>query len=196
VSELAIKTSIPWHSAPLRRALEVIESTVAGMGDEEMTWAPEGKWSPALILEHLSLAFHVTTKASRRMLRLPKPDVRPATPKERFWTFLFLKGNYFHSGTVAPKMVCPKGMSPQEAKEAIRMKLIEMDKTLQECEEKFGGSVDFLVHASLGPLTVREWCKFSYLHTRHHMKQIRGLRQRMTHVAGANRDGSSRPAAA
>jgi DinB superfamily len=193
MSEPATNASIPLRSPHLRRVLQVIHSSIAGMVDEQMTWAPEGKWSSAHILEHLSLAFLVTTKGSRWVLRQAKPEIRAPTPGDHLRAFLVLKIGYFPFGAQAPKMVVPRGMSPQQAKDAILTNLIEMDRTLQQCEEKFGSNVNFMIHASLGPLTIRQWCKFSYLHTRHHMKQIRGLRRRMTGDVRAKSDGSGWP---
>jgi hypothetical protein len=176
--EAAMNTSI-FHSRFLKRALEAIDAAVAGMADEQMTWAVEGKWSSARILEHLSLAYLVTVKASRMVLRQANPDVRDPTWKERLKVIIGVKIGYLPSGAKAPRMVFPKGISPQEAKSSIHSNLVEMDEMLQRCEEKFGDTIGFMVHGFLGPLTIRQWRKFHLVHTRHHMKQIHGLRRQM-----------------
>jgi len=52
-----------------------------------------------------------------------------------------------------------------------------MDDMIARCEEKFGSSSKLLDHPILGPLTGAEWRKFHLVHGRHHVKQIRRLRQ-------------------
>jgi hypothetical protein len=185
-----MNTAISFHSRFLKRALEAINSSVAGMADEQMAWTVEGKWSSALILEHLSLAYLITVKASRMVLRQANPDVREPTWKERFKVAVGVKIGYLPSGAKAPRMVFPRGISPQEAKSSIQSNLMEMDKVLQLCEEKFGDAVVFMIHGFLGPLTIREWRKFHLVHTRHHMKQIHDLRRQMASHFPELRGGS------
>jgi hypothetical protein len=36
---------IELHSSHLWRALKLAESSIAGMSDEHMTWAPQEKWA-------------------------------------------------------------------------------------------------------------------------------------------------------
>ena len=174
-----MNNSISFHSRFLKHALEAIDSSVAGMTDEHMAWAIEGKWSSALILEHLSLAYLITVKASRMVLRQANLDVRAPTWKERFKEVVGVEIGYLPSGAKAPRMVFPRGISPQEAKSSIQSNLLEMDKVLQLSEEKFGDAVGFMIHGFLGPLTIRQWRKFHLVHTRHHMKQIHDLRRQM-----------------
>lgn len=176
-----MNNSISFHSRFLKRASEVINSSVAGMADEQMSWTVEGKWSSALILEHLSLAYLITVKASRMVLRQATPEVRAPTWKERFKVAVAVKIGYLPTGAKAPRMVFPRGISPQEAKSSIQSNLLEMDKVLQLCEEKFGDGIGFMVHGFLGPLTIQQWRKFHLVHTRHHMKQIHSLRRQMAH---------------
>jgi len=41
----------------IERAMALIDEATDGMTDAELSWHPEGKWSSAGILEHLSRAF-------------------------------------------------------------------------------------------------------------------------------------------
>ena len=87
-----------------------------------------------------------------------------------------VKLGYFPSGRRAPEWTRPRGLDPAEAVETIRTALIEMDSKIAEVEAKLGKGI-IAVHPVIGPLTARQWRKFHWEHTRHHMKQIAALRQ-------------------
>ena len=160
----------------LESALALINQATDGMTDEQLAWHPEGKWSSANVLEHLSMAFSGTVKGVSRMLAAGKPDCRASTVRDILNVAVVVKAGYFPPGRPAPAMVVPKGISPQEAMRGIRENLIAVDAAITQCEEKFGSRVKILTHPILGPLSAREWRKFHFVHTRHHMKQIRRLR--------------------
>jgi hypothetical protein len=159
----------------LQRAMELIDVATDGMNDEQLSWHREGKWSAANILEHLSRAFSGTVKGLERTLQAGKPDCRSCTLKETLAIMAVAGIGYFPTGRKAPPMVVPQGIPPQQAMREIRANLTAVDARLTECEQKFG-PVKVLVHPVLGPLTPREWRKFHFVHTRHHMKQVRSLR--------------------
>lgn len=167
----------------LQRALHSIESSTAQMTDEEMIWHPQGKWSSAQILEHLSLAFSGTVKRMREALALNQnPEIRRPTFNERMASFLVVKLNYIPPGRKAPERIVPKGISPAEAREAVRSSLAEVDGVINECEKRFGRQTIVMIHPSLGPLTVKQWRKFHCVHTLHHMRQIQKMRQKMNAI--------------
>ena len=168
----------------LESALALINQATEGMSDEQLAWHLEGKWSSANVLEHLSMAFSGTAKGMSRMLAAGKPDCRPSTAKDILLLLTVVKAGYFPPGRPAPAMVVPKGISPQEAMRSIRENLVAVDAAIAQCEERFGGRIKLLTHPVLGPLTAREWRRFHFVHTRHHMKQIRRLR--MMAGGGAN----------
>jgi hypothetical protein len=70
-------------------------------------------------------------------------------------------------------------MQPLDAVAAIREYLKQMEQGIACCEERFGTRVKIMNHPILGPLTTQEFCKFHFVHTRHHMKQIENLRAQM-----------------
>jgi hypothetical protein len=168
--------------SPLQRALTLIDEATEGMTDEQLSWHPEGKWSSANILEHLSRAFAGTVKGFDRTLKAGKVECRTCTLREQLLILAVARVGFFPPGRKSPTAVEPQGMAPQQAMREIRANLAAVDKLSAECEQKFG-PVKILVHPVLGPLTPREWRKFHFVHTRHHMKQIRELRSR----AGAER---------
>lgn len=162
----------------LQRALHSIETTTSGMTDEEMVSHPQGKWSPAEILEHLSLAYSSTVSRMRDLLDKPQGlEVRHPSFRERMAAFLVIRLNYIPPGRKSPERIVPKGISPTEAQKAIRASLADIDQVISECEQRFGSHSFILNHPALGPLTVKEWRKFHCVHTLHHMRQIQRMRE-------------------
>lgn len=159
----------------IEQALALIDQATDGMSDEQLSWHPEGKWSSANILEHLSRAFSGTVKGMDRLLEAGKLDCRPCTLKEHAFIFAVAHAGFFPPGRKAPEMVVPKGIPPQQAMREVRANLAAVDSALARVEQKFGAA-KVLPHPVLGPLTAKEWRKFHFVHTRHHMKQIRSLR--------------------
>jgi hypothetical protein len=172
-------------SPELERTLKEIDSATVGMTDAQLAWHPNGKWSSGDILEHLSLAFSNTVVGMRKRLESGRPTNRRPTAKERLHTFVLTRLGYFPTGRAAPEGVVPQGVPPREAFNSIRQNLIAMDGAIADCEARFGSKIKIANHPSLGPLTAREWRRFHYVHTRHHMRQIRGLRAQLQ-SAGTN----------
>lgn len=169
----------PRLSPALQQARDAIDSSIEGMTDEQLTWHPEGKWSAAGILEHLSLAYERTTQRMKPIAQDGLLEVRKTTFKERVGGFIVLKLGRIPAGRKAPEGLSPKGASPRQAIASIRQNLSAMDEVFKQCEARFGDKRIVLVHAILGPLSIREWRRFHCVHTLHHMRQIHGLRERM-----------------
>ncbi|MCU1305522.1 MAG: DinB superfamily protein [Acidobacteriaceae bacterium] len=147
------------------------------MTEEQLTYHPEGKWSTAQILEHLSLAFGGTAKAFERALAEGKPLGDNPSFKQKLRDMLVLEIGYFPRGRTAPTMVTPKGeMKGLEALAKIRENLIRMDKAHGECQKTLSRERCIANHPVLGPLNFEQWPKFHRVHTLHHMKQVRALR--------------------
>jgi hypothetical protein len=158
-------------------ALAAIDSATAGMTEEQLTFHPEGKWSSAQILEHLSIAFGGTAKMLEKCLKEGKPLGDFPNLKQRLFGLILLDLGYFPKGRTAPAGVTPKGqLGGMEALAQIRANLIQMDKALAECEQKISKDRCIANHPVLGPLRIDQWPKFHRVHTLHHMKQIRSLR--------------------
>jgi hypothetical protein len=103
---------------------------------------------------------------------------------------------YFPMRVIAPKMVCPRGLGPEDAKRNMLSNLIEMDRLMWECEKKFGSKIEMLVHPYLGPLTIKQWRKFQLFHVRRHMKQLHALRQQMVLGSRESSEAPARPSPA
>jgi DinB family protein len=166
-------------SPELERTLREIDRATNDMSDEQLAWRFDGKWSTGDILEHLSLAFSGTIAGMRKRLESDRPTGRAPTGKERLRSFVLTRLGYFPSGRGAPAGTVPQGVPPRVALNSIRQNLVAMDRSIADCEARFGSKIKFANHPVLGPLSATEWRRFHYVHTRHHMRQVRALRQRM-----------------
>lgn len=175
------------RSPYLKQTLDAIESAIYGMTDEQMIWAPQERWSAVLILEHLSLTYYRTIQGAKSALRQAGPPVRRPTLRERAILRLFFISKRFPKHLRAPRMVVPRGMGPEQAKQSIITNLIQMDAAMQECNAMFGRNMPCFLHGVAGPLTVRQCCHFHLLHTRHHMKQVQRLRRGLVQSRAADR---------
>ena len=166
-------------SPELQRALDALDHAIDGMSEEQMKWHPETKWSSSDILEHLSLAYSRTAERMKPLLQGAKPEVRRRTLKEWFGGMIVLKLERIPPGRKAPEALCPKGLTPGQVKSSIRKNLCQLDKIIDQCEQRFGGDGNILVHVILGPLSTSEWRKFHRVHTLHHARQIEALKQQI-----------------
>lgn len=166
-----------------QQTIDAIDNAIQGMTDEQLGWHPEGKWSSAGILEHLSLAYARTAERMKPVVQLDKVDLRKGTIKELTGVFIVLKLGRIPSGRKAPEALLPKGESPRQVVASIRQSLSELDEVCKKCEARFGDKKKVLLHTILGPLSVHGWRRFHCVHTLHHMKQIQGLREQMNSTA-------------
>ena len=169
----------------LQSAYAALEKAIEGMSAEQMAWHREGKWCAAEILEHLALAFGSTAKVMQRCLECGQPSGTRPKLRDRFVSGVVTGLGYIPEGRKAPKHVVPKGIQAQEAQRLVFENLKLMDETMQRCEDQFGEKIKIADHPILGPLSLRGWRKFHWVHTRHHMKQIARLRNETNAAAKA-----------
>ena len=159
------------------------EETLAALGAVEgvsgaglaQRGAPD-KWSIAEILEHLTLAYTATTRGAKRCLERGQSLAGKPTLYQQLAALLVVQIGYFPPGRKAPEMVKPRGADGAEVARHIKRHFEEMDDTLRFCEQRLGKG-KMADHPVLGPLTIAEWRRFHWVHTRHHMKQVRALRE-------------------
>src|SRR4051794_38769907 len=113
----------PYH----QRILAAINRATEGMDDAEMDFHSPGKWSAAMTLEHLSLAFSGTARVLERCLAEGKPIGDTPGLKQKAVSFLVTDIGYFPEGRQAPKQVVPPGtLHGRAAVERIRADLARM----------------------------------------------------------------------
>jgi uncharacterized protein DUF1569 len=163
----------------LQRIQSAIISATRGMSAEQLKWHPESKWSAAEILEHLSLTYRGTRIGCERCLQAEKPPTAAPTLKERLSRIVVVNLSYMPKGRQAPPRSHPKGAPAENIVASVQEQIESMDEAICKCEERFGGRVRLINHPFLGPLTAPEWRKFHWVHARHHMRQIRWLKNVM-----------------
>jgi hypothetical protein len=164
----------------MQRLQQAIESATRGMTIEDLTRHPEGKWSPAEILEHLFLTYTGTIKGFERCLAAGKPLARSPRLKDRLFTVISVEAGYLPGPRQAPKNTIPRGMAAEKVVAEIGPTILAMDQLIAQCEARHGGRIRLIDHPILGPLTAKQWRKFHWLHGQHHVKQI--LRLRAVHA--------------
>lgn len=156
----------------LQRAQDALQQCTARLTLEQLIARPPGKWTIAEILEHLSRAYSHTTAGTQRVLTRGGSSSRPATLHSRFRAFVVVECGYMPTGIDAPKMVVPVGIDPATARSVAMDNLRQMDLALEEAAARFGVRVKLMNHPIIGPLGVRQWRRFHWVHTRHHARQI------------------------
>ena len=163
----------------LQRVSDAIERAVDGLTPEQLAWRPEGKWSAANILEHLSITYGGTARVMKKAAGRGASLATHATAYQRLATFVVTGIGFLPGGRKAPEMTVPTGLPAENALAAIRQNLVEMDAALVAAGQRLPGNCPVADHPVLGPLTLRQWRRFHWVHTRHHMKQIAALRQQL-----------------
>ena len=161
----------------LADARKGILNAVEGLRPDDLARRPEGKWSIAEILEHLTLAFTSTSGVMKTAINKGISDVSPPTWKQRIVTGVVVGIGYMPTGRPAPSWTIPKGTPADVAIQECLAGLEEMRNVIGDCEKKYGSAIVAL-HPIIGPLTAKQWRKFHYVHTRHHMQQVLARKQR------------------
>ncbi len=150
---------------------EAARATGAASADV-LSLAPEGKWSPLQVLEHLVLTYTATTKGLLRAMELGRPQRAQRTIGHRLKSVYVLGFGRFPAGMEAPKHTVPRDGLVSEPLRHFNDALVAMDASLTDTERRFGHRTRVLVHPILGPLTAQQWRRFHVVHGRHHFKQI------------------------
>ncbi len=161
----------------LARTFAAIETQTAGMTAAHLEHHPPGKWSSAGILEHLAITFDGTRRNLQKCLDAGTSRATRPTLRQRLGVLRVVELGRFPTGVQAPAPTVPKGLSGEAALDAARRNLAAMDVVMSDCERRFGSRRPIANHPILGPLSLRQWRRFHFVHVRHHMKQIARLRQ-------------------
>jgi hypothetical protein len=112
-------------------------------------------------------------------LEAGKPLVTRASLKHRMRTLVVVGLQHMPEGRQAPPNTRPKGLPGMKVRSELGAKIVEMDAIIAQCEARFGRNRRLLDHLILGPLTAGQWRTFHFVHGRHHVKQLLGLRKSM-----------------
>ena len=161
----------------LQRLSDAIHDATDGMTPQDLARHPEGKWSAAEVLEHLSLTYTGTAKGCERLLAAGTLPLTAPTLKQRLSTAVVVGAGYLPGGREAPKGTRPQGLPAESVLAGIKPNLAAMDEAIAKCEARYGKATKVLDHPVLGPLSPEQWRKFHWVHGKHHVKQILRLRE-------------------
>ena len=152
----------------------ILAGALRDLSPDQLTRHPEGKWSPAEILEHLNLSYTGTIKGFERCLQSGATNASADRSRTRWRRLLIVNVGYFPPGRKSPERAMPRGTPPEKVTAEILGNVVRMDDLIQECETRFGRK-PVVDHPVLGPLNSSEWRKFHLVHGKHHAKQLRRL---------------------
>jgi hypothetical protein len=155
----------------------LLARSISGMTPDQLTRHPEGKWSPAEILEHLNLSYSGTIKGLERCLQSGTTSASSDRSRMRWQRLMVIQVGYFPRGRKSPPRVLPRGAPAEQVTAEILENVSRLDGVIHECETRFGSRQSLADHPFLGPLTAAEWRKFHLVHGKHHAKQIRSLKR-------------------
>lgn len=126
-----------------------------------------GKWSPAQVVEHVTLAYETGRRVlygdvpSRGLPRIFRPLVR------RLLINPVLRTGRFMSGSRSPKIFQPSG-SPA----AVGLLLDRFQAATSGFAKDAAGRPPTLEHPYFGRLSVADFVRFQAIHARHHQAQL------------------------
>lgn len=161
------------NSPDLRRIREVLELETRALQPPDFERHRPGQWSTSQILEHLARTYAGTAYVFEKCLKDGAPRGAAPAATQRLWSFLVVTIGYLPSGVNAPEMTRPHGLAGDQALQFARESLEGLDAAATGCLQRFGPRVRVANHPILGGFTVPQWCRFHWVHTRHHLRHIR-----------------------
>jgi len=160
----------------LQRAFDAIEQATAGLTATQIGRPQPGRWSIAEILEHLRLAYAVNAAALERIVASGQPKARRPGAMQWIARTLVIDAGYFPR-VRAPEATTPApGLAPEGIVAATLEALQALETALAKAAGRFGEDVPVLNHPYFARLSVRQWRRFHWRHTVHHMKQVQERR--------------------
>lgn len=167
------RAAVDEHQAALAAYLETAER----VSDEAWMnpWAP-GKWSPAVITEHLGMAYRVYVKEARGG---PGMKLKLTPFRRRLLKTLLLPHMLFHRtfprGARAPREVRPEsdGLPKKQAIAELRLLGEEFEREVGRART---GGLQHVTHPYFGAIDVARGMRFAAVHIEHHTRQLASLR--------------------
>jgi hypothetical protein len=156
----------------LQRALEAIEAAACTLSGDDWQRARGGQWNCAQIFEHLGKAYGSTAYILDKCVADGAPKGKAPSWRQWFFAGILINAGYFPTGIKAPEVTRPTDVASADALAYARETLSALDAAAVRCEARFGAGVRVANHPILGGFTIRQWRRFHWLHTRHHMRQI------------------------
>jgi hypothetical protein len=141
--------------------------------DDDWQRAPNGKWTPAQIVEHLAIGVDGSAQKFEERRDRPPMTRRPRRLIERIAGVSILGLGWYPQGFKAPEGTIPAERITRAAAEAHFRRGITRWEALERDLFPRRPNDLFVRHPRLGDLTMPEWIRFHVIHARHHASQIR-----------------------
>ena len=159
----------------VQRALDALDRTTGGLAVEALGLRPRDKWSIAEILEHLTLAYTRNAAGFAKVVETGQPRATAPTFKQRLARTLVVDVAFFPR-VRAPEPTTPTGSIPADRiRESARAALVALDLAMDRAEARFGVELPLVSHPYFAGMNIRQWRKFHWRHTVHHMKQVSAI---------------------
>ena len=160
-------------SGRLEELPTLVLGPLRGRADRDWERGPEGKWTPAQIVEHLALGLTSSAaKFAERRNHAPMAR-RPRTPAEKIAKLFVFGLRWFPPGRKAPERTVPPPQMPRAVAEPHFLAGVAAWNHLERELLPHRRADLFVKHPRMGDLTLEEWMRFHLIHARHHARQIR-----------------------
>jgi len=151
----------------------MIDQAVVGVDTGVADWrqAP-GRWSIGDIVEHLARTYMGTARGLGLCLAEGRSRATPLSWYARGRKYIVITMGHFPRGVESPAPMIPKDWGFAVALERAHGGLDAFDTAVSAAIDRFGATALILDHPVLGAFSAQDWCRFHWVHTRHHMRQI------------------------
>jgi hypothetical protein len=152
---------------------DLILAPLAGRPEGDWHKAPQGKWCPAQIVQHLAISLDLSRRTfEARQFHAPMRR-RPRTLGEMARYYLVIHVGLMPRGREAPPATRPEERpDPNTAERLLRVgveRFLALGRILLPARARDL----FVKNPALGDLTYPEWVRFHVRHCAHHARQIR-----------------------
>lgn len=150
-------------------AAEVLEAA-SRAGDTWNTPRTLGGWSPAQVVEHVSLTLEQgAAVVSGRQSKFPNfPAILRPLARGLYYNRVLKEGRFPRSKTTAALEPSPAGATPAEADTRLQVAVRNFN---QACRDRIANGRP-LQHPVFGSVSVESYAQFQVLHIRHHRAQL------------------------
>jgi len=151
---------------------DLLLAPLEGKGDEAWFHTPEGKWSPAQVVDHVAGALELSARGFQARAEKPPMARRPRTVRQRFFLVLVFGTGLFPRGRRAPDGTVPAERPDRAATEQRLRAAVAVFLGLEQRLARRAHDL-YLKHPVFGDLNLGEWMTFHVRHAEHHAKQVR-----------------------
>ena len=151
---------------------ELLLGPLAGRGEADWFRAPDDAWSPAMIVDHVTISIENSARAFTSREDKPPMARRPRPLVQVLACHLVLTTGWFPPGRRAPETTTPSTRPDRAATEARLRAGVAAFLDLEQRLLPRRAFDLYVKHPVLGDLTLGEFMTFHVRHAAHHRKQI------------------------